>query len=279
MAGAIALLAVGLAARLAGRSGRDGRALSGGIALTVAALLAISRERAVPVEVLVAVAGIGAAGAGLGSRPRWLLRGALAAPFATLLAVDSSPTAWTRVAVGLAATLVALSAADLDRRLGWGMLTPVLYAMSVAGVFVAVPDTEEAAALLGAALPLAVLAWRVPWARLGSAGAASATALLIWTTAVGGRGRPPSIVGGLACLGLLAVVPLLDLLLGRGRFRSPSPTRAVLVHGVPVLVAARIAGISPHMDVAVTFALLSVAIAMGGAYALRGRPARDVRPA
>jgi hypothetical protein len=251
--------------------------LGGGVALTVAALLAISRARAVPVEVLVAVAGIGLA-AGLGSRPGWLVRAAMAAPFAAVLAVDSSPTAWTRVAVGLVATLGTLSAADLDRRPGWGRLNPALYAMSVAGVFVAVPDTEEAAALLGAALPLAVVAWWVPWARLGGAGAASATALLVWTTAVGGRGRPPSIVGGLACLGLLVAVPVLDGLLRRVRSRPPWPTGAVLVHGASVLVAARIAGISHHMDVAVTFALLSVAIALGGAHALRGRRALDVRP-
>ena len=70
------------------------------------------------------------------------------------------------------------------------------------------PTPRRPPLLLGAAVAVGALGWPIGAARLGHAGATSATALLVWVVAVGGRGRPPSIIGGIACLGLLLAVPM-----------------------------------------------------------------------
>ena len=115
--------------------------------------------------------------------PAWLAGlGVMVAP-AYLLAADASPTAWVRGL--LVAALVAGVPRQPDRRrYGPTGLTPVLCAVTAAGVFAAVPDTEQAAALLGASLPLA-LRLAAGRGRLGPPGAGAATALLVWVAAVG----------------------------------------------------------------------------------------------
>jgi hypothetical protein len=138
-------------------------------------------------------------------------------------------------------------------------LTPALYAVSAAGVFAAVPNTEEAAALLGASVPASLAGWPLGRARLGRLGAAGAAALLMWVTADGSLGREPAVVGGVACLGLLATLPAgrwlatylqfprwapLDVTVGR-----PLPT--LVVHAVVVGVASRVAGTSSELRVAI----------------------------
>src|SRR5690606_32918712 len=109
-------------------------------------------------------------------------------------------------------------AADLDRAAGRGAsragagvqpapgVGPVLVAVTVAGVYLTVPDTEMATVLLGAALPAAALGWPFAWGRLGGGGALATVAVVAWTVALDGRGRLGSVVGGVACLGLLAQI-------------------------------------------------------------------------
>jgi hypothetical protein len=157
---------------------------------------------------------------------------------------------WVRVAT-MGATLgggAALAAFDRRwRRRGYAL---VLLAITLVGLFYTVPDTGDAVVLLGVALPVAALGW--PWvvARLGAGGSFAIAGLLAWVAARGGYGRQSAIIGGIACLGLLAVEPLI-----RGfRRRAWSPLELVprgwrfvpLVAGVHlafVYVASRVAGL------------------------------------
>jgi hypothetical protein len=155
-----------------------------------------------------------------------------------------------------------LIASRTDARCGGSGITPVLYAVTAFGVFAAVPDTEEAAALLGASLPVVLLGWPFGQAHLGRAGAASATAVLVWVSALGGRGRPPSIVGAVACLGLLLALPggqwVAHWMAARGllhpsrTFLWPVPVLAAQV--TVVWVASRVAGLSSRLSVTVPVA-------------------------
>ena len=183
----------------------------------------------------------------------------------------------------------AVTASRTDASWGNTGLTPVLYAITAFGVFAAVPDTEEAAALLGASVPAALCGWPLGRARLGLAGAAGATALMVWVSAVGGRGRPPSIVGAIACLGLLATLPagrwLADRWAGRTSCaRDPTILLPVLVlaaHTTTVAVASRVAGISTELRVAVptaagtTIAALAASVWLAG-HRWRPSPVRDM---
>lgn len=278
-AGAVAALVVAVAALVTRRSGRSWPVPVGGVALVVAGLWAIARVRSLPVGVAVAVVGVGVAG-GLPIARRSLVVGTVvAAPFAVYLGVDASGTAWIRAAVVAGASVGAALVADTDGRPRWSDLTPALYLVSVVGVFAAVPDTEEVAALLGVAAAIAALGWPIGMASLGRIGAASATALLVWVVAVGGRGRPPSIVGGLACLGLLTAVPVGEWLSRRWSHRPRRRRWAIaglLVHGTAVLVASRGAGIRADMRVAVLLSVAATAIAVAGAVVLASPSGRLV---
>jgi hypothetical protein len=135
-----------------------------------------------------------------------------AAPGAVLLA--STPAlsglvpAWCRIILGAATALGAPLAAEMDRRHSRSALAPVCLALSVLVVYETVPDTDFVLVLLPLALVLAALAWPVPAARLGTSGTYGVIGLLLFTVVVGGRGRLSAVVGGAACLGLLALEPV-----------------------------------------------------------------------
>ena len=80
--------------------------------------------------------------------------------------------------------------------------------MTAGGVYLAVPDTELARAMLGVAVPFVFLSVPRPLSPLGPAGSAAIAGLFSWVVVVGGRGRPGSVVGGLATIGILVAEPL-----------------------------------------------------------------------
>jgi hypothetical protein len=174
---------------------------------------------------------------------------------------------WIAVLAGVAGLLLA----DFDRR--WrrqGLAAPLL-AVSAAGIYLTVPDVEAAVVVLGAALPLVLLGWPVPFWRahpppsLGLAGALAAAGLLVWTVASGGAGRPGSVVGGLGCLGVLALEPLARLL--DRRHRGPltgerAAWTALAAQLLLVGVAARVVGRADTVAAALPPALLALAAAL-----------------
>jgi hypothetical protein len=179
----------------------------------------------------------------------------LAAAFgAGLLLAPALPRfgGWQLAPLGLAVPLGGWLVADFDARWGRQGYGPVLFAISLAGVYVTVPDTEQALVALGAALPLAFLGWPWPLASLGRLGAYAATATLVVVVAAGGVGRASAMVGGVACLGIFLVEPVAAGLGPRrqgvlervpaGRWGTPV---VATVHLGLVLVAARVAGLQP----------------------------------
>lgn len=272
LVGGTVAVAVLLAVRASGRWGDP--VPFGGAAVTVAALAAVAWAQPVPLGVVGGVAGVAAVSALPITRRSVTASVALSTPFALLLALDAPATTWIRFAVVAVATVGAALVARADDALRPPGIGLALLAVSAAGVFAAVPDTEEAAALLGASVAVAALGWPAGLFRLGSAGGAGATALVAWVVAIGGRGRTPSIVGGLACLGVLAAAPAVGGLFRAARraVRHVRPVAVLGVHAVAVAVASRGAGIRRELPVAVALAVLSAAIAVVGALAL-GRAA------
>jgi hypothetical protein len=108
------------------------------------------------------------------------------------------------------------------------------------------------------------------------AGALVAAGLLVWMVATDGAARPGSIVGGLACLGVLAVEPPARRLAGR-RPGGPLPAPVLAAaHLVLVAVAARVVGRRETVAEALPLALLELAVALAVAVAAlrRAAPAR-----
>jgi hypothetical protein len=142
---------------------------------------------------------------------------------------------WARVFAGVLAVVGGTLVADLDRRHAANGLGPVLAAVAVFGLYENVPDPDFALLIVGAALPLALLAWPAALARLGGAGSAGLMGLFAWADAVGGRGRLSAVFAGAACLGLLAVEPVSRLIRRRrGTLLDSVPRR----WWVPLVVAA-----------------------------------------
>lgn len=176
---------------------------------------------------------------------------------------------WAPWAIGATIALGGALVAAFDagpgapRRLGPGMM-----AVSLVGVFLTVPETEEALPVLGATLPLALLGWPSGLATLGAGGALSATGLLAWTVGQGGAFRDSAIVGGLACLGLLVAEPVGRRLSRSARSASArsvarnAPHWALIavlaVHAAVVVVAARVAGVGDDLGSAVALAVVAL---------------------
>jgi len=263
--GALVALAVGLASAAARRraSGRPRPAV--GLPIAVATLMAIAPSRTPAAAVLIGLVGLTALGA-MAVPARWggpclppAVTLLLGLPFAWLLAADASSVGWVRAVVVGGATVAPVAAAHMDATWGPTGLTPALYAISAAGVFAAVPNTMDAAALLGASVPAGMAGWPLGRARLGGAGAAGAGALSVWIAAVGSRGREPAVVGAVACLGLLVWLPAGRWMADRaapGRRELPrrlvaGPLPVLVTHAAVVAMASRVAGVSSQLRVAV----------------------------
>lgn len=143
---------------------------------------------------------------------------------------------------------VILAAAPLIVALGWSMgkwpnsserhLIGILFLATAFGIWSTVPETNTARVLLGVALPTALISHRGVGAGLTSAGSYALAGLVVWVGATGGAERPGSIIGAWACLGLLALWPLLDAKLGGIRGWT-----AVGAHLLWVILSARVFGL------------------------------------
>ncbi|HZA76183.1 MAG TPA: hypothetical protein VE623_07295 [Acidimicrobiales bacterium] len=275
-AGVVALVLAGAMASRDRRSSPGGRGPVTGVLMAAAALGAIWPSRAPTAGVLLGLGGVTAAcvlatrqlTATAGSFARRAVTPLAAVPFAWLLAIDASSVGWVRAVVVTGATLGPIAAARTDATWGSTGLPPGLYAITAAGVFAAVPNTREAAALLGASTSGALAGWPLGRARLGQVGAAATTALMVWVAAVGAQGREPAIVGAVACLGLIITLPVGRYLAARwpprqrpsplvtraGRRMIPQPLLAVAAHISTVAVASRVAGITAELRVALPVA-------------------------
>jgi hypothetical protein len=184
---------------------------------------------------------------------------------------------------GAAALAAGALLADFDRRRRDGLALP-LWAVTVAGVWATVPDVEAAVVVLGAALPPALLGWPSPPARgglvaLGPAGSLASAALLVWVVATDGAARPGSMVGGLACLGVLAVEPLARRLAGRGPAGQPLPPLPLATaHLALVAVAARVVGRRGTVAEALPLAVAALVVALVVAVAALRRVAAADTP-
>jgi hypothetical protein len=288
--GLVAAAAVGVAAALA-RPVRPWAGLAFGVATVVAMADRFSDADRFPVTGdLVAGLVVLAAGGMLTARWHPAARMAAALPGALIVArsadltevTDPAVPGWVAPTIVVATVVGGALAGECDRALGRHGLPPVMLAATALGVYATTPDTEHARVLAGVALAIALLGWPRPLASLGVAGSFVAAALVSWTTVVDGLGRPGSIVGGVTCLGLLVVEPVVRGVLDARRplGRSPAlslplPLRDVLtvaaLHVGLVAACSRIAGLRTSAAQALVIAAVAYALAAAALVALRLR--------
>ena len=159
----------------------------------------------------------------------------------------------TAIAIVIAGT--ALSAWSIQ--LPHIVLGPMM-AITAFGIWVTVPETEQARVLLGVALPMAFATLAPARARLSVGGAWALAGTVVWIVAIGGEARPASIIGGWSALGAMAILPLVRP--NAGALIRQRPFLVVGIHAVFVLIASRVIGLWDSAVVAV-IAVLFVAVA------------------
>lgn len=152
---------------------------------------------------------LGAAVGRLPRVPRWVPPLAVV-PGAVWFAAQAPVTElqWVRILMTVTIVVGGLAISDFERRHGDMGLGLVFFTLAVLGMFVSVPDTETALVVGAVTVPIALLAWPSVRLSLGPEGAYLAVAMFVWVTAQGGGGRPPSIIGSVACLGVLLIEPI-----------------------------------------------------------------------
>jgi hypothetical protein len=172
---------------------------------------------------------------------------------------------WMRVTAAVAATLGGLLAIRADERAP--RLVPPLLLIGAVGVYACVPDTEAPKVLLGALLAVAVLGLE-PRLR-HRCGAAALTGLFVWVATFGGLGRGGSVVGGIACLGVVVLLPLVP----RWTPTRWSSVLAIVVQVAVVVYVSRGAGFEESAGSALLLSLAALAAGWVVLSAARGRRA------
>jgi hypothetical protein len=216
-----------------------------------ASLVGLAVEHMVDPTLTWALVLLGAGGA-LGARAPFVAQGALVVPGAVVLvqAVTPVATTWMRVA----AVVVLAVMAPLVRWPGERLVrvTPWLLFATTVGVYVCVPETGQAHSVLAAFIPAVLLSSvlvRVPHAAF----LFPLVGLVVWVTVTGGAFRPGSVVGGLACFGVLAL-PAVTV-------RTPA-WLTLAVQGALVLFVARVAGFRVGAGEALALVLVGFAGAL-----------------
>ncbi len=246
-----------------------------GTAAAIGGLVGLTTTERVSEELVAALALL-ALGALLTQTRMVVLRVVAAAPGAVLLAyqVPEIVPRWVPFVVGVATVVgcALLPELDGDRP----RLTGVCLAIAAAGVFFAVPDTEEARTIVGAMLVAGLLSI-APDVRRDAVGASAAIGLLMWTAGTGGYARPGAVVGGVACLGVLVLGWVV-------RWARPHDLVVLAVQAGLVLAVARGAGsresaTAAAVIVAAAYVLATLALVIGGRVwpQARGRARRASR--
>jgi hypothetical protein len=247
-----------------------------GLAVIVAALAALNSADPLPGGVVqaVAMAIVGGAAATVGrfgplGTAVAYLPGALR--LAMLPTVPGAPS-WTNWAAAATVCVGGALCADFDRRYRPLGLGPLALVVTVFAAYSTLPDTEHVAPLLGAMLPLAIVALPRAWEGVGSVAWGGALTVLGWVIWIDGRGRPGAVVGAFGALGLLVVEPSVRRAIGRFRPGAAAHgARDPRLIGVGVLAghaaiafgAARVAGL--HDDVGSALAIVAALWVAGAA--------------
>ena len=138
----------------------------------------------------------------------------------------------------------------------WGRVTYLLLPLSIAGTFLAVPDTEHTVVLAGLLCSTIFFFWPLGPAHMSLISAALIAVVVSFVIFVDGQGRPASIIVAYGTLGILLFVPALK------RFTKPKITAlkrfyffAILLHVLAISVVIGMARTTASLEKATITAL------------------------
>lgn len=146
---------------------------------------------------------------------------------------------WVKVVSVVVIAIVAPLVGDSDQTAP--RVVPALAAVSVLGVYSCVPDTDLARVLVGGFLVTALLCFSRDL-RGVRAGVFPVVGLIVWTAGDGGFARPGSVVGAMACFGVMTLLPIVWRQVRTIGPWTPGGWLLGAVHVVLVIWCARVAG-------------------------------------
>ena len=253
-----------------------------GLLMTATALWVLQAARVVPAEVWIGAFSLAIAGEIVRQVSKLrLLAPLLALPGAILIAhqgnlpgagLEGDWPSWIPSFIVVAIAFAAPLVGEMDRAHRTRDLALPLLGISALAAFLCVPDTEEIGLLAAIYLLMGILGWFHRGLVLGPSGGWAAVGVLLWTIAIGGRGREGAIIGAVACLGLLVAEPIGRLLSGRKAHPLPGGVagrRFVVVgHLILAFFMARVAGMRETPREAAELALPAMLAAIGAVVAL-----------
>lgn len=281
---AAALVAMALARPGPLRRSRPPMAAAG-VVLAVAATLAVRLAADGEALGVRQATGLAAAAAGASLATRLQLRAwgasVLVIPGA-VLTVDAMRLADHPEVIGpaiVSAAVLAVLVGQADHAHAASAAGPPLLAVSIAGMYGTIPETGLILPVLVVAVPIGLVGWPARLARLGTAGAAASVVLLVAIVAEGGQDRLASIVGGLACFGVLALDPVARAVVpaptsppDRGALAQPA--LLLTIHVVVVAVASRVAGLRAGVLEATAIVAATAGVALFALVVVRGTTPR-----
>lgn len=269
---------VAVACALRGGGGRDRRLQVGG-AFAAAVVAGFLQQSILDSGLLVGILALAAAAfLATGGSPAG--RVVATVPGAVLIAISTGwgVASWETVTVLVLVVVGGPLLVDFDRTFASTGGLPLLVAVTAAGVWATIPETQHAVVLAGVSVPMIVLGWPGWRASLGSPGATLLVGLIGWTVVADGAFRASAVVGGVACLGVLLLEPIVRR---RGpRLQGWRVPALVLVHIAVVALSSRAAGVRSTAAAAllIVAAVYAVAAAMIAALAVQQARAERAAP-
>lgn len=254
-----------------------------GLLMTATTLWILTSVRSIPYEVWIGALSLALAGEIVRQVPKLrLLSPLLALPGAILIAhlgnlpgggLEGDWPGWIPSVIVAAIAFGAPLVGEVDRAYRTRDLALPMLGITAFAAYTCVPDTEEIVLLAAVYLLVGVLGWFHRTLILGPSGAWAATGILLWTIAVGGRGREGAIIGAIACFGLFVAEPFGRWFSGR-RHMHPLPGGAIgrrfylVAHLFLAFFMARVAGVRGTPREAAELAIPAMLVAIGGVVAL-----------
>lgn len=183
---------------------------------------------------------------------------------------DIADPYWVRIVLPLTTLAMGAGIWWLGRLPTSGLVGP-LVAISIAGAWVTVPETDDFTVMLGVALPLALVTLRPIQSRALATGAFALAGLFALLVLGGGEPRPWTMLASFATIAPLPVIAAV----GSFTPRRPSSWAVLLIHFIYVVAITRVADYTESALVVAVGLVVLISLVVAALWSAPQSPPRD----
>ena len=174
---------------------------------------------------------------------------------------------WLRASIVLGTVWLSSAFGGFDKRHAATNQTLLLLLVTMGGILIIVPDTEETALLFGALMAATLLVFPFRLSALGQTGTLPIAGLLAWIICINGYGRPASIVTSTGCLGLLVAAPLVYFVTKNKLNQThqvTAPAGELIIHCISIAIVLYLARTTSNLRQAAVVAAVALGVSFVG---------------